>query len=179
MCCWPRTHEYRLLLSYTVQAFHKIIFIRQQNGWQQTHLLQNTSWKQKTVHCRAYHIYSCIFTTLTNMTSKVINRQWLSHFFTFFSSLLTVLLSQPFLSALLRFSLASLGLNRFSSFNCGRQGCGLVVPVKMISFTIHDGEQGWRGESSGRSFLFIAGGGGGGGISSSNMDDDNCCLGGE
>lgn len=128
-----------------------------------------------------YHIYKLILwhhrqTWLSKWSN---NTYWLMHFFTLFSSLLTVLLSRPFLSALLRFSLASLGLNRLSSFDCGGGGCGLVVPVRIISFTIHDGEQGWRGGRSGKSFLFTAGGGGGGGISSSSNGGGDCFLGGE
>lgn len=99
--------------------------------------------------------------------------------FTLFSSLLTVLLSRTFLSALLRFSLAPLGLNSLSSFDCGGGGCGLMVPVTMISFTMQDGEQRWRGARSGKSFLFTAGGGGGGGISSSSIGDDDRFSGGE
>lgn len=98
---------------------------------------------------------------------------------TLFSSLLTVFLSRTFLSALLRFSLAPLGLNCLSSFDCGRGGCGWVVPVRIISFIMQDGEQRWRGARSGKSFLFTAGGGGGGGISSSSIGDADCFSGGE
>lgn len=101
------------------------------------------------------------------------------HFFTLFLSLLTVLLSWSFLSALLHFSLSSLGLNCLSSFDCGPGSCGLVVLVRMISFTIQDGEQGWRGGRSGKSFLFTTGGGGGGGIPSSSNCDSDCFLGQE